>query len=120
MGSKYKVGDKVTIKKTRKGSSIDYRFSFTDLMLSEYGGKTYTIKSVWKADDSVANPASDDGYGYSLKEINFIWASSMFEDEDDKQTLIIDALSSPHSSESDNDIKAFIKRKKCPELDFHL
>lgn len=120
MEAKYKVGDKVTIKRTRNGSSGDYRFSFTDEMVSTHGGKRYTIESVCKADSLSDSHISDDGYRYSLEEVGFTWASSMFEDEDDEQTLIVDALSSSHSSESDNDISAFIRTKKRPKLDFNL
>lgn len=120
MEPKYKVGDKVTIKKTRKDPSGNYRFSFTDEMVTKHGGKSYTIESVRKADDFTASPIPDDGYRYALEEVGFTWASSMFEDEDDEQTLIVNALSSPRSSESDNDISAFIRTKKRPKLDFNL
>lgn len=120
MEAKYKVGDKVTVKKIRNGSSGDYRFSFTDIMVREHGGERCTIKSVYKADPCSDSPISDDGYKYTLEEAGFTWASSMFEDEDDEQTLIVDALSSSHSSESNNDISAFIRTKKRPKLDFNL
>lgn len=120
MEAKYKVGDKVTIKRTRKGSSSDYRYSFADEMVKSHGGKEYTIISVRKADACSDSPVPDDGYRYTLEEVGFTWASSMFEDKDDEQTLIVDALSSSRSSESDNDISAFIRTKKRPKLDFNL
>ena len=120
MEAKYKVGDKVTIKRTREGCSSDYRFSFTDVMVRECGGECYTIKSVSKADDFSSSRVPDDGHSYSLEEVGFTWASSMFEDEDDEQTLIVDALSPSRSSESDSDISAFIRTKKRPKLDFNL
>lgn len=121
MEAKYKVGDKVTIKRTRNGSSSDYRFSFTDVMVRECGGESYTIKSVCKADSFSSSRVPDDGYSYSLEDVGFTWASSMFEEPSDMALdLAIEALSSypiPKHSES---IDAFIKRKKRPELDFNL
>lgn len=83
MEAKYKVGDKVTIKRTRNGSSSDYRFSFTDVMVRECGGECYTIKSVCKADSFSSSRVPDDGYSYSLEEVGFTWASSMFEESSD-------------------------------------
>lgn len=121
MEAKYKVGDKVTIKRTRNGSSSDYRFSFTNEMVSAHGGKSYTIESVRKADSCSDSPVSDDGYRYTLEEVGFTWASSMFEEPSDMALdLAIEALSSYPTPKHSESIDAFIKRKKRPELDFNL
>lgn len=120
MEAKYKVGDIVTIKQLSSEDDISgkYRFGLNSEMV-ESSGESFKIKNI---DIATASPGKlpDDGYRYRLEGSSWSWASSMFEDKDDEQTLIIDALSSPHSSESDNDISAFIKRKKCPKLDFNL
>lgn len=112
MKPKYKVGDIVTIKKVREGCSDDYRFSFTDRMLKDYGGKSLKILSVshW-SDDTDEYPNKDDGHKYFLEDSSWSWASSMFEDSSEDLSL---------ETSIDNSLDAFIARKKCPELDFTL
>lgn len=120
MEAKYQVGDIVTIKQliTEDDISGKYRFGLNSEMI-ESSGESFKIKNI---DIAAASPGKlpDDGYRYRLEGSRWSWASSMFKDKDDEQTLIVDALSSSHSSKSDNDISAFIRTKKRPELDFNL
>lgn len=122
MEAKYKVGDIVTIKQLSSEDDLlgTYRFGLNSEMVA-LSGKSFKIKEV---QTSCSSPGKlpDDGYRYKLEDDarQWSWASSMFEDEDDEQTLIVDALSSSHSSRSDNDISAFIRTKKRPKLDFNL
>ena len=110
MEPKYKVGDKVTIKNLR-GASSGYRFGLNDKM-RDMSGKTYTIRLVTESHSS-ADDIPDDGYHYKLEEPGgWSWASSMF---DDSTTCVPICASSKDSS-----IDAFIKKKKCPTLDFNL
>lgn len=119
MSSKYKVGDIVTIKE-RVGNSSDYRFSFTNTM-AEKEGQKFRITRVTESPigDRIV---PDDGYKYELEGNCFSWASSMFEESSDMalQLGIIEALSSYPTSKGSESIDAFIKRKKCPKLDFSL
>lgn len=106
---KYIVGDIVTIKKLEEGG---YRFG-TNSEMREAHGKSFRIKGFEVA---VASPGiiPDDGYKYILEGIPWSWASSMFEDSQSKvPTCVTDCP-------SDKSIDAFIKRNKCPELDFHI
>ena len=109
---KYKVGDIVTIKKVREGSKDDYRFSFTDIMLEESGGRSLKILSVnhW-SDDTDEYPNKDDGHKYILEDSSWSWASSMFEDSSEALSL---------ETSIDNSLDAYIAKKKCPRLDFTL
>lgn len=122
MEAKYQVGDIVTIRQLSSEDDLSgkYRFGLNSEMIA-LSGKSFKIKEV---QTSCSSPGKlpDDGYRYKLEDDarGWSWASSMFEDEDDEQTLIVDALSSPRSSESDNDISAFIRTKKRPKLDFNL
>lgn len=79
----YNVGDTVLIKsKYDPGKNCyDYRFSFVDEMLDNFGGNFCTIckkKLVRKVDAEII---PDDGYLYTLKGNDWNWASSMFEPE---------------------------------------
>lgn len=110
MESKYKVGDIVTVKKNREGRSSDYLFSFTDEMVKKHGGKSYRIKEVTHWEDTPSGRVMlSDGYLYKLEGADFNWSSSMFEDPNDST-----------SSSNTDSISAFIRKKKCPELDFSL
>lgn len=111
MKPKYKIGDIVTVKKKREGNGADYRFSFTDTMLEEYGGQSFKIKSVVSAEKGTEEKIPDDGCLYHLEGAGFSWASSMFEDSSEALSL---------ETSIDNDLDAFIAKKKCPELDFTL
>lgn len=112
---KYKVGDIVTIKSKREGKEIDYLFSFTDRMVRDYGGTSHRITNVMYYGSSDPHKFSDDGYRYRLEDGDgFNWSSSMFEEA---------SKASPSwltDSPDDSDINAFIRRKKCPKLDFNL
>lgn len=123
MEAKYQVGDIVTIKRLSSGDDTRgrYRFGLNHEIIA-LSGKSFKIESIHPSSYSSPGTVPDDGYRYDLEgEANrWSWASSMFEDEDDEQTLIVDALSSSHSSRSDNDISAFIRTKKRPKLDFNL
>lgn len=86
----YKVGDIVLVKaKLDDGyDSYDYRFTFIDKMMDDYGGTVCTIKEVDTRDvNPNVNPnvdqIPDDGYLYHLEEDDgqWSWASSMFESE---------------------------------------
>lgn len=111
MEPKYKIGDIVTVKKKRESSDLDYRFCFTDTMLREYGGQSFKIKSISSGEEGVKRLIPDDGYKYCLEGADFSWASSMFEDSSEALSL---------ETSIDNDLDAFIAKKKCPELDFTL
>lgn len=112
MAAKYKVGDVVTIKQLsmRDYRSGDYRFGLNSEM-TDLAGESYTIKSVELAG---ADPGKipDDGYRYRLNGTDWYWASSMFEDPNESLSCIDEI--------SDESIDAFIRKKKCPELDFNL
>lgn len=108
MKPKYKVGDVVTIKQLSISSS--YRFGLNSEMTA-LAGRSYTIKSVELA-TSYPGKIPDDGYKYRLDGESWSWASSMFE-EPNESLSCIDEI-------SDGSIDAFIRRKKCPELDFNL
>lgn len=112
MAAKYKVGDRVTIKVRTLGQS-SYRHGFVDEM-AELSGKQFTIRSVSEGVPN-SNRVPDDGYDYYLEETRFTWASSMFEEPFE---IVSSVLS--YEGLKDSSIKAFIKRKKCPELDFNL
>lgn len=118
MPSKFKVGDIVTIKK-RVGNSSDYKFSFTNTM-AEKEGQQFRIARVTEAPYG-GSRIPDDGYKYELEESCFNWASSMFEEYSDRALdLAIEALSTYSTPKRNESIDAFIKRKKCPKLDFSL
>lgn len=102
-GAKYKIGDKVTIKAKRDGKSIDYLFSFTDEMVRQHGGKTYTIEDITMDRRPNTHKVPDDGYMYRLEGIPFNWASSMFV-----------------GANSSGDIEPFIRKQRCPEMDFSI
>ena len=83
MSAKYKVGDKVTIKK-RTLHQNSYRNGFVDEM-AELCGKRFRIQEIFQ---SASNPTKvdDDGYDYYLdiedeKIPRYTWVSSMFEDK---------------------------------------
>lgn len=109
---KYRVGDTITIKQLsmRDYCSGDYRFGLNSEMIA-LAGKSYTIKSV---EPTTADPGKipDDGYRYRLEGEEWSWASSMFEDPHESLSCIDEI--------SDESIDAFIRKKKCPELDFNL
>ena len=109
---KYKVGDTVTIKQLsmKDYRSGDYRFGLNSEMI-DLAGESYTIKSIEPSGDDACR-IPDDGYRYKLEGIGWSWASSMFEDQDESLSCI-DKI-------SDGSIDAFIRKKKCPELDFNL
>ena len=110
MESKYKVGDKVTIKNLHGAGGSDYRFGLNSDMC-DMSGKTYTIREV-KVASTHAGKIPDDGYRYELEEISrWAWASSMFEDSSEALSL---------EASIDNSLDAFIAKKKCPKLDFTL
>ena len=117
MAAKYKVGNIVTVKKTRKENPSAYRFTFPDHMVEEYGGESFRIVAIEMVDSVRAGKKKipDDGYKYTLEGNPWSWASSMFED----QSELIPFKHSQVCTE-DSNIAAFIKRKKCPELDFSL
>lgn len=116
--SKYKVGDIVTVKK-RVGHSSDYKFSFTDSMASMEGRQLRIIRVTESPFGGSKIP--DDGYKYEMEGNCFSWASSMFEESSYMALdLAIEALSTYPTSKRSESIDAFIKRKKCPKLDFSL
>lgn len=108
---KYQIGDVVTIK--RLTSEDDkaglYRFGLNSDMIKQ-SGKSFRIRDI---QTTISSPGEipDDGYRYKLEGDpgNWSWSSAMFEDPDD----------STSSSNTEN-ISAFIRKKKCPELDFSL
>lgn len=110
MEHKYKIGDIVTVKKRREGDYDNYRFSFPDRMVEIYGGKSLRIVNI---EVSTHSPRSipDDGYKYTLEGNPWSWASSMFEDSSELLSL---------ETSIDNNLDAFIAKKKCPKLDFTL
>lgn len=82
MESIYKVGDKVTIRSVLHPGSTeyDYPYGFTDRMLEQYGGKSFTIRSVCR----VASAYSVlrhyvEPFCYYLDGIPFTWNAAMFE-----------------------------------------
>jgi len=109
---KYRAGDIVTIKQLSKNDccSGNYRFGLNSEMVA-LGGKSYTIRSV-ELSTADAGKIPDDGYRYKLAGEMWSWASSMFEDPDESLSCIDEI--------SDGSIDAFIRKKKCPELDFNL
>lgn len=111
MKPKYKIGDTVTIKEVRERNSGDYRFSFPDRMVEEYGGKSLRIVRVEAKDYASPKDVPDDGYKYKLEGNNWSWASSMFEDSSEDLSL---------ETSIDNNLDAFIAKKRCPRLDFTL
>jgi hypothetical protein len=119
MLSKHKVGDIVTIKE-RVGNSSDYRFSFVDSMAAKKGQRLKIAKVT--ESPLCDGKIPDDGYKYELEGSSFNWASSMFEESSDMalQLSIIEALSSYPTSKGSESIDVFIRRKKCPKLDFSL
>lgn len=118
MPSKYKVGDVVTIKE-RVGNSSDYKFSFVDSMAAKKGQRLRITKVT--ESPLCDGKIPDDGYKYELEGNIFNWASSMFEESSDMALdLAIEALSSHSTSKSNESIDVFIRRKKCPKLDFSL
>lgn len=115
MEPKYKVGDIVTVKKTRKENRSAYRFTFPDHMVEEYGGKSFRIVAIEMDNSARAGKIPDDGYKYTLEGNPWNWASSMFEDQSELMPF-----SHSQVCTEDSNIAAFVKRKKCPELDFSL
>lgn len=117
-GSKYQIGDVVTIKKLTEEDDLlgKYRFGLNLDMLA-VSGKSFKIEDITTTCSSPGK-IPDDGYRYKLEGIGWSWASSMFEDDDDADDL------APYvhvcKSSVDSNIGAFIQRKKCPELDFNL
>lgn len=110
---KYKIGDIVTIKSEREGEESDYLFSFNDDMVSSYGGTSHRIEDLEYWGNTGRKRFSDDGYLYKLEDGGgYNWASSMFEDPNGSLSYIDEI--------SDGSIDAFIRKKKCPELDFNL
>lgn len=108
--SKYKVGDTVTIKDL--GEEDGYHFG-TNSEMRALRGKSFKIQRIeWAGLGLGAIP--DDGYKYTLEGNRWNWASSMFEDS---STSLPSCIS---RSPNDTNIEAFVKRKKCPKLDFHL
>lgn len=109
--SKYQIGDVVTIKDLSKvDDKLDtYRFGLNSEMIAA-SGTSHKIMSIQCTGNSPGK-IPDDGYKYKLEGplSCWSWASSMFEDPD----------SSTGSSNTDS-ISAFIRKKKCPELDFSL
>ena len=77
---KYKVGDKVRIKK-RVGESDDYPFCFIDCM-ADLAGQVYTITKIQESE--YPHPLmKEDPHLYALDEPNDCsWHSSMFEPVD--------------------------------------
>lgn len=118
MPSKYKVGDIVTIKE-RVGNSSDYKFSFVDSMAAKKGQRLRVTKVT---ESSLCDrKIPDDGYRYELEGNCFTWASSMFEESSDMALdLAIEALTPYPTSKGSESIDVFIRRKKCPKLDFSL
>ena len=93
MNSKYKVGDKVTIRKTyHKGFNwYDYPYSFTEEMLNRYGGQVFTIDKV-KEDHSYSledKALYIEPYKYYLSGNSFTWSAAMFEETNIKDCPII-------------------------------
>lgn len=105
----HKIGDIVTIKK-RTGKDTDYRCCFTSVMASRIGEQLKVV-GVRRGDDKVHHVLTDDGYIYELEGSCFNWASSMFEAPSDNYL--------PCYNPELKDIEPFIRRKKCPELDFN-
>lgn len=113
MKSKYKVGDTVTIKKLSAENSSSYRF-WVNSNMAELAGKSFRILIVTPA-APCEGKIPDDGYLYKLDDKDrWSWASSMFEDSEES------TLSCVTASPDDSSINAFIREKKCPELDFSL
>lgn len=106
---KYKVGDIVTIKK-REGHENDYKFGFVDEMSAMAGEKLRVTMVSYSSDTKKIYP--DDGYSYHLERTMYNWASSMFED-DALVTCIPEC-------QVDSSLEPFVRRKRCPKLDFHL
>ena len=106
--SKYKIGDTVTIKK-RVAPGGNYKFFFTDEM-AEMAGKKFVIVGAIST-DKTACIIPDDGFEYTLygEARRFSWASSMFEESNGSI-----------NADFDVNIDAFIRKRKCPELDFSL
>jgi len=71
----FKVGDKVKIV-DRIYKQYDYKFNFTDDMLSLIGC-VFTIKNVYKDFDKTEHFVEDDNALYILKESKFNWSSGM-------------------------------------------
>lgn len=107
----FEVGDTVTIKE-RVHSEGAYRCGFTDTM-AEMAGEQFVIERVREGSGS-RYKLPDDGFVYDLRGNHFNWSSSMFEVPGECSTLC--------STEGlDNEsIKPFVRKKKCPELDFTL
>lgn len=106
---KFKVGDIVTIR-SRVGYAGDYQFYFTGRM-AEKAGKQFKVTKVSFEGINSSKIFPSDGYMYKLEEggDDFNWSSSMFEDP-----------SGSTGSSNTESISAFIRKKKCPELDFSL
>ena len=102
MAAKYKVGDKVTIKK-RTFKQNYYRNGFIDEM-AELCGKQFIIEKVCQGIPN-SNKIDDDGYDYYLDikdaTIHYAWASSMFED-------------------NSSNIREFTRNKKRVKFNFNL
>lgn len=113
-GSKYQIGDTVTIK--RLSSEDDkigmYRFGLSGEMIA-LSGKSFKIEDICSSSYSRAGKVPDDGYRYELEgeAHRWSWASSMFEESSEALSLDLS---------TDNSLDAFIKRNKRPELDFNL
>lgn len=73
----YKVGDTVLIKSVYDSNhtGFDYRFTFTEQMLHEFGGKIVEIAEVHEPIIEYQDIIQDDGCLYHLKEddMRFCW-----------------------------------------------
>ena len=105
--SKFQVGDIITIKQLRLADDEAgmYRFGLNDAMIA-LSGESCTIKNIEKTTSSPGK-LPDDGYRYRLEEDpgEWSWASSMFEGTIEGKSINIDA---------------FVRKKRCPVLDFTL
>lgn len=83
---KYKVGQKVTIKKLDIRDRYAHRFSINPHMVP-LSGATVTIVEVC---NTLADPGviPNDGYKYHVAENDWSWASSMFEESGEYDTTI--------------------------------
>lgn len=85
---KYKVGDKVKIKKNAPGANEDYPYVFSSTMREMFGGRVMTIKKIMEcfANDLVRNRKfyNGDDCAYYMEEDRqvYTWHSSMFDEED--------------------------------------
>lgn len=110
MKLKYNVGDIVKIKQLSIDDDQKYRYGLNNEMVKQ-SGKTFEIATVSVAHASSKGKLSDDGYSYGLKGIGWSWVTSMFEDPSEVISL---------ETSVDNNLDAFIAKKKRPELDFTL